>query len=497
MTAVADKILRSLQQVGVDSTLGSLIENFRIGVFGFDGSDCRAGLLLAEALGDTLGRLWHKIDVSGAIADVFVIAANAASRSCEGNACSRIAWAPPYDAVIVIGSGNPPGESPNVLHIGANGWEVTAGAEAIVGDDPNPVGPTAAAAIAAAEAFRIAFADNLGERSKRLPLNYRWSAWPGAERPLVGTITLPKVPIIGVGAVMHGLLWVFERWPADVAGQLDLVDPDSYGDSNGQRYAGMKNVDIGQKKVEQVGDKLQKSHPNLLVTAIPRSSNSYFEIDRPDKPAELVVVGVDSKEQRRQLGLKLPRRVVNLWTDGSVLGVGRHGIGDGWPCLYCAYPENKSDALDEAGQIYQETGILPSRARYLLDTSSPLEPQDIEVLRQRRPDIDANSLIGQAIRSVRVQICATSTVPMLDASEVDVPLAFVSFLCGVMGFVELIRELTASSEPCSWQVDGLKYPTDGCWRERAPTKGCYLCDDETSLSLVRRRFHRIAGDVAP
>ena len=488
MTGAAEKVIRSLQQVGIDPALGSLLESFRIGIFGGEDSNCHAGMLLAEGLGDVLGRLWHKIDAFGTIAATFILSANAAAASCKDKPCARIEWAPPYDAVVVIGAGNPPGDSPNNIHVGADGWEVTAGIEAAVSDDPNPVGPTAAAAIVAAEVFRIAFDGKLGERSKRLPSSFRWSVCPRVDLAVVGNILLRKVPFIGVGAVMHGLLWVLDRWPAEISGQLDLVDPDPYSDSNGQRYAGMTEDDIGRKKVDQVGNRLAKNRPNLMVTAFSKSSNSYFETDRPDCYTEIAVVGVDSKEQRRQLGLKLPRRVVNLWTDGSVLGVGRHGMGDGWPCIYCAYPEDRLDAPDEAGQIHRETGIPPVRARYLLDTNSPLEPRDIAILASKLPGIDVNILMGQPIRSVRAQLCAMSTVPLSVNSEVDVPLAFVSLLCGVMGFVELIRELTSTGRPYSWQVDGLKYPQDGCWRERGPNDGCYLCGDETTLSLVGKRY---------
>jgi hypothetical protein len=489
MTAAAEKSRIALQQIGIDGALVSKLEHFRIGIVTGVNATVAAGKLLSEALGDVLGRFWRNIDATGPVAEVFVAAANAAADSCHEEICARLNWLPPYDVQIVIGAPNFPANATTTIHVGANGWDVFLGNEsASLGNDPNPVGPTAAAAIAAAELFRIAFAESLGEKAKRLPNDYHWCVINSECILSTTPLTFQRVPFIGVGAVMHGLLWVLERWPAEICGNIELVDPDSYSDSNGQRYAGMNLKNIGQKKVDQVRERLGICQPGLGVKAIPLSSNTYFEKYRSDGRTDLVVVGVDSKEQRRQLGLKLPRRVVNMWTDHAVGGVERHGIGDGWPCLCCVYPEDESAAFDEVGQIFQETGIRPTRVRLLLDTEAVLIDQDIRELAAKIPGIQAELFLGQPLRAVRAQLCAIERISLPNSADVDVPLAFVSLLVGVMGFVELIKEQFLDSEPYHWQANGLKYPLPTCWYPSSPKPDCYLCSDEIALSLMDHRF---------
>jgi hypothetical protein len=136
--------------------------------------------------------------------------------------------------------------------------------------------------------------------------------------------------MFGVGAVTHGMLWVMERWPADISGDMYLIDQDAYGESNGQRYAGMRVDDIGFPKPGQATRRLRVRHPRLDVCPLDGvDMNRYFAESRPDCRVRLAVSGMDNPEHRRQLALKLPARVVNMWTEGDRLGAARFGIGDG------------------------------------------------------------------------------------------------------------------------------------------------------------------------
>ena len=85
-------------------------------------------------------------------------------------------WNLPYDFVIAIGIDLPYGAGVG-LRIGGTGWAALIGADALISEDPNPVEPTAASAIAAAEAFKIIFSDTLGDLFRPLPGTFCWSVW--------------------------------------------------------------------------------------------------------------------------------------------------------------------------------------------------------------------------------------------------------------------------------------------------------------------------------
>src|SRR4051794_23735918 len=103
MSTALDKILRALHRVGINPALAERLERLRIGIYTGDNSARAAGRLLAEALGDTLGRLWRRLDATGPLAQVFIDAANSAAASGRQATNSRVAWDPPYDVVVSIG----------------------------------------------------------------------------------------------------------------------------------------------------------------------------------------------------------------------------------------------------------------------------------------------------------------------------------------------------------------------------------------------------------
>jgi len=88
----------------------------------------------------------------------------------------------------------------------------------------------------------------------------------------------------------------------------------------------------------QAAKRIVLKHPSVSVHPYSTDMNTFFERERPDCVIKLAIAGVDSAEHRRQLALKLPKRVVNMWTENDWVGAARFGFRDGWPCLYCAYP---------------------------------------------------------------------------------------------------------------------------------------------------------------
>jgi len=485
-------------EIAVGQLLGSAalaarLQTCRIGIWSTSASHTPSGLLLAEALGDVLGRLWRNFDAAGPLARTVLQAARQAAESGEQLLSAEERWNPPYDVTLAMGTDLPPGSGLG-FRIGGTGWKAMIGPTAFVDHDTNPVGPAAAAAIAALEVFKVVFADALGGRSRQLPSEWVWSAWDygrNGPAPDPEPLLLDDVHIIGVGAVTHGLLWLLERWPAEVRGTMHLIDQDIYDHSNGQRYAGMRPEDVGQPKPMQAAQRLRSRHPSLTVVDHNRQDmNQYFEQMRPDCCVRLAVAGVDSPEHRRQLALKLPQRVVNMWTEGEWLGAARFGMGDGWPCLFCAYSEDTTAPMDETGQLAAETGLNPARVRDLLFSGAGLTPDDIAVIAQKYALSSQQVLVGKPLRSIRGVLCATGRLSLPEASsDADVPFAFSSLLAGIGGFVELVRELWGgASEPGHWQFRVFSYLVPNNWDRRQASSGCYLCGDALAQQIIRGKY---------
>ncbi|MBI2412875.1 MAG: ThiF family adenylyltransferase [Deltaproteobacteria bacterium] len=473
------------------SQLQNLLESFRIGIWSDNCNVGASGFILAEALGEILGRFWQKLNVSGAISEIFMTAANQSAQSGGQQSPAIITWNPPYDIVIAIGT-NPPSNSGFGIQVGAYGWQVTIGSNAFLSDDPNPVGPAAAAALVGAEIFKRCFADILGDRAKLLPDDYVWSAWDHGhgESGNVLPLDLNDLHIFGVGAVTHGLLWLLERWPAEVKGILHLIDPDKYDESNGQRYIGMRPGDSGIPKSLRAADRIRSRHKNLKVLNHDIDMNKYFLTKRQDYNVRLAVVGVDSPEHRRQLSLKLPLRIVNMWTEEDRLGASRFGFSDEWPCIFCYYPENTSDNQDETGQFSKMTKLKPKRVRELLFSSEGLNHDDISIISSHYNIPDPSAFLNKPLRSIIGNLCAMSTIKLPEAQkEDDVPFAFSSFFAGIGGFVELLHELYGLClKPGHWQLSILNYPTPYSWFPRTRIKDCYLCGDDMVREILENKY---------
>ena len=450
-----------------------------------------SGILIAEALGELLGRLWANVDASGNLAKAFLDSARQAAESGGQALAAREAWQPPYDYVIGIGTDIPPGAGPG-LRIGASGWTVSAGSHAIATDDMNPVGPLAAAAIAAAEAFKVIFQDGIASRLP-LPEPFAWSAWYGglAEPSGIPALELGNLCFVGVGSVTHALLWMLERWPAPAKGRAALVDPDYYDESNGQRYLGMRRDDTGKSKSRAVAARLKSKLGALDAEGFDSDMNGYFTKVEPDCDARLVVAGLDSVEARRQLQLKLPLRMVDMWTSGEYYGACTYGFDGTWPCAFCVHPEAKTMAMDEVAEIARETGLVPAKVRDLLYSASVLREADASIVAAHY-GIPLDRVIGKPLRTLRGEMCATGKISLpKDSVESEVPLVFSAVMAGVGGFVELVREvLGVGRQPGWWQSTAFKYPTEMSWAPRDRVPGCYLCSDGMVGKVLAAKYVR-------
>jgi len=487
-----DKNATALSAV-VDSALKVRLESSRIGIWSDTNQEAKAsGLILAEALGELLGRLWRNLDAYGPYSDIVLKTASAAAASGMQPLSVSKQWAPPYDFVIAIGS-DAPDNAGLFLRVGAIGWKAMLGTKAVVGDDMNPVGPAAAAAITAIEVFKKIFADALGDKAKQVPTDFEWSAWDygkGGAAPATAPLHFASLHIFGVGAVTHGFLWLLERWPATVTGTIDLVDQDNYDVSNGQRYVGMREGNAECPKTRQAAERLRERHKGIEINDHAVDMNTYFESKLPSCNIPLAIIGVDSPEHRRQLALKLPKRVINMWTEGDWLGAARFGFEAGWPCLFCAYPENAAASLDETGQLSQETGLLPARVRELLFSGGGLNQADVSALAQKYGSQNVQGMLNKPLRNVRGALCATGKITLPGgAKDESVPFAFSSMFAGIAGFIELLHEIYKyQANPGHWQLRVYAYPVEGNWTSRGAKPDCYVCSDDLVHKIFLEKY---------
>lgn len=485
MSTAADKNRQALAALLDSAELASTLLELRIAVVTPPGESPASAALLTEVLADTLGRLWPNMDFDGELAAVGLQTAQRAATS--GNAPTsglRVAWAPPYDVIVSVGCPPPAGQGLTIT-VGANGWEVGFGDHAACGDSDNPVGPAFAAGLAAAQVFATCFREQLGDSVRSL------DHWHADVRDLFGAPALHDGPLdigichlFGIGAVTHGFAWLLERWPSEVMGAIDLVDRDTYGAGNGQRYAFMPPGVAGAGKAELVARRL-RTHPGLQVNDHHVDLNTFCALRGYHKVLGRVVTGLDSEESRRQAALKLPPRTINMWTGGSYIGAGQYVPGPSRGCLACAYPEPVHTPLDETAVFAGATRLAPAIVRELLNTARPLTEQEAHVVAVAR-NVPIERIVGEPIRSIFPVLCATGSVaPEVGKAAVDVPLAFSSLLASVAGFVMFLRDVQAQdwvSE--AWTQHVFKRPAASMMHTQGVHPQCVRCSSAALLDLA-------------
>lgn len=466
-----------------DASLADKLIATRIAVTMPKSNAPRSSLLLLEVLADTLGRLWPNIDFAGDGADEGCRVAQEAAQS--GNAPSdgiQVRWAPPYDIAVTIGPPEFESTSPPI-QVGCDGWTTAFGNGAACGDSVNPVGPAFAAALTAGQVFATCFATAL-EGFELKP----FEEWTADVRELFGAPQLDEVPLnidgthfFGVGAVTHAMAWLLERWPRELTGVADLVDADSYGTGNGQRYAFMSPGLDGKSKVHTIAARLKRAHPNLVITPHQVDMNSYCQKRGYDQEMLRIVAGLDSEEARRQAALKLPERAINMWTSDKHVGAGQHVPGDGRGCLACAYPEPLT-LIDEAAEFAGQTGLRPDIVRELLDSARALTASEAQTVSGHR-SVPVERLVGGPLRSVLPILCATGSLTVAPGkAAVDVPFSFASLLAGASGFMMLLRDIQLGEHVSDcWTENVFKRPTPKMMHALGKHSDCVRCQRAEEL----------------
>lgn len=470
---------QALEALFGNAALADRLASCRIAVVSNQAS--RSARLLGEVLADCLARLWPNIDFLGAQSDRLVAVARAAAHSGGSPQDGLLArWAPPYDAVIAIDCPVPGDAGTKGMRAAACGWIAYLGPAGACSDDPNPVGPAFAAALAAAQLFRQFFAQELADLEPDVIEDGIFDV-----REVCGRPDLVEVPLdfkdtvsFGCGAVTHGMVWMIENWHLPAVGAIALVDSDPYGDSNGQRYAFMAPIVGKVMKVDALKARLRSRHPTLDVTAHPLAMNDFCRERGFEQPIQVAVTGLDSPEARRQAALKSPTTSINMWTDGHRAGASRYAPDGVAACLACDYLENVDAVQDETALVQAETGLQPFEVRALLGSPTPLNSEQARVIGCHRR-VDPEQFIGQPLGSVLPYLRQCSVTPIQLPGEpvaTDVPFAFSSLLAGIAGFMMLLANQQRAEGSVGWSQHLFKRPTRHMRSERYRRKACVHCE---------------------
>jgi hypothetical protein len=230
------------------------------------------------------------------------------------------------------------------LAVTAAGWRCHIDPGATPRGPANPFTGLAAACLAAAELFRMVFADALGRKARHAQqpgtLDLLMPQKGGA-LGIPGGICLPDIHLAGAGAIGQACLHALAV--SGTSGRITVVDPELIELSNLQRYVLARDSDVGRAKVDRAREHLEQH--GWLVEPVP----THWGADGRSGPErEVVLVALDSAQDRLGVAAGLHKSVFNAWTQPADLGWSRHEHFGSDPCLACLYyPDHIRPSDDE------------------------------------------------------------------------------------------------------------------------------------------------------
>jgi len=400
---------------------------------------------------------------------------------------------------IVLGRGTDHlGSEGRTIYVGSNEWvgNVSTTTPLTSGHSSNPFGPGTAACLAAANAFRAVFGDQLpgGALDENASLSLLAYGPSETSNLALKGIDLGETQIVGLGAIGNGALWALARIPS-LSGQLHVIDPETADLSNLQRYVLTTQDDVGETKSSLA----QRWLKGTKLKVDPHDCSWAEYVDRrQDWRFERVAVALDTAADRIAVQAALPRWIVNSWTQEQDLGISRHGFADNRACLACLYlPSEKSRNEHE---ILADQLRLPEAAieiRTLLQTNQPVDAAFVQrVANKFEVPVEALAeFVGQPVRAFYQRaLCGGLMMRLTNGSAqstATVPMAFQSALAGLMLAAELVKKAAGIPEPAETaaRVNLLrplaKHIKDP--RAKDPTVRC-LCTDKDYLDAYRLKY---------
>lgn len=494
------------------------------------GSDCATGpgLSGADMLIRLIARLYPRIRLTcpPTLRDTLV------ELAATTNPAIELADHAPGGRAITVVLGNPPvdGGDAAAVRVTSSGWLVVIDGGDHDGHESRPASTLtwqAAACIAAAETFRVAFASVLGKHGRRAPQPGQLNILDGTSRdsPCATDLSgrdVGEVHLAGAGAVGQAALLALRA--SGTAATVVVVDPETVEISNLQRYVLSDLADVGRAKADVAVARLAGSA--IKVVPVP---TRWGQDARSGPGRAVVLVALDSARDRLGVAAGLHRRVYNAWTQPDDLGWSRHEKFGIEPCLACLYlPRGQRPSEDE--QIAHALGQHRLRVLAYFVTDIPVgQPLPVvPVVGDVAPPPDTDpwlisSLLDDLVAAGRVEpdaaagwadvrigslyrdgICGAGLIqarPGLVARDIVVPLAHQSALAGVMLATSAIAaeldDLREHRAPIpEMRLDLRQGLPQRPARPRQRTPGC-ICGDPDYLMAARAGSDSISARLAP
>ena len=208
----------------------------------------------------------------------------------------------------------------------------------------------------AAEAFKSAAAvvEPRGRRSPRTAFcPVTLTSDPALAPPLPERWEV-RAMLLGLGAIGTGSALVLSEMP--IEGEVDLVDPQRYGDENAATYS------LG-------GAEEASAHPwktSVVARALPRFTTRAHHCFASQLPAlidrgelawpPILLTGLDKPQARREAQRVWPDILIDGATGDTMVGI--HVVhGPGQPCVDCFFPERQVAGPPAAADLSDLTGL--------------------------------------------------------------------------------------------------------------------------------------------
>ena len=479
--AIAQAI-SGLDEKRLETMLGDVCVGVALGS-GASGSEGRATV-------DLLVRLFARLYPAIAVRDESNDGADREAAELAKRVNPRVDLSQTPTVEVVVGSVSGGRKVPRTLFAGCSGWtaKLSNSDPQTCGDSNNPFGAGLVACLAAADVFRHLFLRG-AELEHDLELAIPVACGSAADDPDVKG-DVGRLVLAGAGAVGNATAWALSR--AQVSGSIEIVDNESIDLGNLQRYVLAERDAEDKPKAEFLAAKFA----GPLRAEAYRCSLAEF-LERKSYRTDVLLLALDSANDRRAAQASLPRRIANAWTQPGDLGVSVHNFTNG-ACVNCLYQPNGQQSSEDV--IIAESFGVSDRlmeVRNLLHKKEGATRSLLEAIAVAR-GVALEKLLpfeGRSLRDLYSEGFCGGAVIALDeigvpANDVHVPLAHQSALAGVLLAAAAVR--LGQSEPehsTIAQLDVLKpqerfqvYPV------AKDSQGNCICQDKDYVEAFREKY---------
>ena len=452
------------------------------------GSD--AGGSEGRAAADLLVRLFARLYPALAFRDESDTGADGEAADLALRVNPRIDLSEDPTIEVVIGSASGTQGVRRIIFVGSNGWTATLSSRhpQTSGNTKNPFGAGLAACLAAADVFRHLFVPD-GELDTDMDFAVPFGSDDAGVDPDV-TADVGSLVLAGAGAIGNATAWALSR--AQLRGSIEIVDAEAIDFGNLQRYVLAERADENTQKANFIAERFVGT-----LQAEAHSCRLAEFLQSRDSRTDLLLLALDSAQDRRAAQASLPRRIANAWTQPHDLGVSVHNFTHG-ACVSCLYQPNGQQRSEDV--VIAEAFGIPDKlmdVRNLLHSNGGAPRNLLEAI-AAASGVKLETLLpfeGRPLRSLYSDgFCGGAVIPLdaigAPADDVHVPLAHQSALAGVLLAAAAVK--LAQDEPehsAVAQFDVLKpqerfqvYPV-----AKNPEGRC-ICQDKDYVDVYREKF---------